>query len=172
MIIKRVFQNDDNRLLKDVQHDEYMRSVVRIFNAARAELAHADAIIGSNLLIVEKARATTAFDHRVLQDAHDIMAAAYRYRHDDGGQMQLFGDPDKQKDEYLRAWVDWLSEQLTELIRSPQFVRSVVECVIFANSVMGHAAEARLGDFLLEHYSAGDWAFPDGYLKVYPSIRS
>lgn len=172
MIIFRVYDNDCNKVLKRVQHDEYMRSIVSIFNVAKTALVRADAIIGSDLLIVEEARAVTTFDHRVLQDAHDIIAAAYRYQYDDGGQLHLFDESGAQRIRYLRQWTQWLADQLLELTGYPQFVRSVVECVIFSNTEMGYMAENRVCDILLTHYSAGDWAFPDYYLKVYKPARA
>ena len=172
MIVCRVFENDGNEALKDVQHGEYMRSVGSIFRAARAVLAQADAIIGSDLLIVERSRQVRTFDHRVLQDAHDILAAAFRHEADDGGQLILGEDAQAQLLRYRNQWLQWLDGKLQDLVRYPQFVRSVVECVIFQNTEMGYMAENRVGDILLTHFSAGDWAFPDGYLKTYQPARA
>ena len=167
MIISTVYVNDHSKLLKDAQHDGYFRSIGNIFKAARVELLRADAILGSNLLIAEKARDINTFDHRVLQDAHDIIAAAFRYQHDDGGQLRLGENPETQRLRYLRSWTLWLDEQLQELVHYTQFVRSTVECIVFSNTEVGYMAENRLCDLLLTHFSAGDWMFPDGYLKTY-----
>lgn len=167
MIITEVFENDQNKFLKKVQHDEYGQSIGRIFEAARSEFIHADAVLNAKLLMAEELRAVTTFDHRVLQDAHDIIAAAYRYRHDDGGQLQLGESRDTQQIRYLRQWTSWLTSQLKELVRYPQFVRPTVESVLFANTEMGYTAENRLCDTLLTHFSAGDWMKRDGYLKAY-----
>ena len=172
MIISKVYENDCNELLKDVQHDAYWRSIGSIFKAARAELLQADAILGTNLLIAEKARKVQALDHRVLQNAHDILAAAFRYHHDDGGQLALGESPDAQRLRYSIEWAQWLEEQLRELIKYPQFVRSTVECVIFSNGEVGYMAENRLSDLLLTHLSAGDWMYQDGYLKTYAASRA
>ena len=162
MIVTSVYKNDDNELLKMVQHDDYMRSVGSIFRAATSALVRADALLGTELLIVEKARAVTTFDHRALQGAHDILAATYRYRHDDGGQMRLFEEASAQATRYCAHWRMWLGEQLQELVEYPQFVRSVVESVIFANSVMGTLAERRACGVLHSHYSTGDWELLSG----------
>jgi hypothetical protein len=167
MIINEAFEGDLNKLLKNIQHDEYGRSVGRIFEAARSELIHAAAVLDAKLPLVDNARAVKNFDHRVLQDAHDIIAAAYRYRHDDSGQLELLEIYDLQPNRYLRHWTSWLGEQLKDLVRYPQFVRPTVESVLFANTDGGYMAENRLCDTLLTHYSAGDWMKRDGYLKVY-----
>jgi hypothetical protein len=157
MIVCQVFKDDCNDVLKDVQHEEYGRSIRDIFDAARSALVCADAIIGSDLLIVEKVRGVSAFDHRVLQDSHDIIAAAFRYQCDDGGQLSLFENADSQRLTYRARWVQWLSEQLQDLVKSPQFVRSVVECVLFSSTAIGYMAEKRLGDVLLTHYAIPGW---------------
>lgn len=157
MIVTSVYRNDDNALLMSVQHDDYMRSVGSIFRAATNALVRADDLLGTELLIVEKARAVTTFDHRTLQGAHDILAAAYRYRHDDGGQMMLFEEASAKAARYCVHWRAWLGEQLHDLVEYPQFVRSVVESVVFANSVMGALAEMRTCGLLHSHYSTGDW---------------
>ena len=109
MIITEVFENDQNKFLKKVEHDEYGQSIGRIFEAARSEFIHADAVLNAKLLMAEELRAVTTFDHRVLQDSHDIIAAAYRYRHDDGGQLQLGESRDTQQIRYLRQWTSWLT---------------------------------------------------------------
>lgn len=165
MIVCRVYESDNNELLKRTQHDEYMHIVGRIFHSARSTLVKADATLETNLLIAERARSVDGFDHRVLQDAHDIMAAAFRHLHDDGGQLGLFENAETQCTSYLTKWTAWLDNQLVELVQCPQFVRSAVECVLFSNAEMGYMAENRLCDFLLTYYGAGDWAYRNGYLK-------
>lgn len=167
MIIAEVFEGDQNRVLKNVQHDEYGHSIWRMFESARSEFIHADAVLVTRLPIVEQARAVKSFDHRVLQDAHDIIAAAYRFRHDDSCQLQLLESPDLQPIRYLRHWSNWLGGQLQELVRRPLFVRATVESVVFANTDIGYKAENRLCDTLLIHFSAGDWMSSDKYLKTY-----
>lgn len=172
MIVSRVYLGDENEILKQVQYDEDDRNIGRIFSSARAELAHVDAILDANLLITDTALAVERFDHRVLQGAHDIIAAAFRYHNDDGGQLRLFEDADTQRTRYVHEWNEWLEKQLLCFLRHPPFVRSVVECVIFANNVIGYMAEDRLCDFLLTHYNAIAWMRKDGYLKTYKSMST
>ena len=172
MIISQVYPGDENKILMQVQYDEYDRNIGRIFSSARDELAHADAILDAKLLITDTALAVKRFDHRVLQDAHDIIAAAFRYHNDDGGQLRLFEDAEKQRARYAHEWNEWLGRQLLLFLRYPVFVRSVVECVVFANNVMGYMAEDRLCAFLLSYYNAVDWMKEDGYLKVYKLVSS
>lgn len=158
-------------MLKDVQHDMYMRNVGAMFQTARRALAHADAVLGAGLLITEKAKSVESFDHRVLQDPHDIIAAAYRHEYDDGGQLQLW-PKSEQRSRYITGWSNWFQDQLVVLVEYPQFVRAVVEAVLFSNSTMGYIAEHNACDVLITHYSMEDWAFSDGYVKTYARVRT
>lgn len=167
MIVTNTFENDCNERLKLVQHDDYGRNVVKIFKAARSELIHANAILESHLLIVKKAKEVSSINHRALQDAHDILAAAFRYQWDDGGQLALFEKHDSQSSRYSFEWTSWLERQLQDLVRYPQLVRSVVQSVVFTNTEMGYMAEGQVCAFLLSYFNAEDWMFEDGYLETY-----
>ncbi|CAM5195708.1 hypothetical protein [Alishewanella longhuensis] len=169
MIVGYVFENDINDLLKGIQHDSYPQSVTKIFLSCRRAMSKAEAILGIFIDDVEKARDIVNFDHRVLQDAHDIIAAAYRYKFDDGGQLKLGESIEEQSHRYLSGWGNWLEQELDELTGYRRFAHSVIESVIYKNTDKGYKAEHSIADILLTHYSAEDWMPPDsGYLKAYP----
>jgi hypothetical protein len=167
LIISRCFPSDDNDLLKDVQHDLYLESVDRLFDAARKALVRADEILGTQLLIVEQAKAIDRFDHRVLQGAHDILAATYRHRDDDGGQLRLLEPPEVLRSRYSMAWQQWLNAQLDELAKLHGFVRSTVQAVLLANTELGYVAERELCALLVSRYDLSSWEGPGGYAAVY-----
>lgn len=175
MIISDVFPGDNNTTLKRVQHDLYPQSVVAIFEAALRTMVLADAVLMTNLELVTKAKAIERFDHRVLQDAHDILAARFRHLHDDGGQIDLL-DPADPNVMYIQAWSDWRASQLKELATYPDFVRSAVEAVVFANTEFGYIAEQQLCNTLITHVVMEDWAPSARYVSQYrglstPSMR-
>jgi len=167
MIIARAYPSDDNDLLKNMQHGLYSRHVCELFNAARRAMVWADAILGADLLVAEKARAVERFDHRVLQDAHDIMAAAFRHKCDDGGQHCLLEGECDVAERYRPMWIAWFTAELETLAKSPRFVRSVVQTVLLANTELGYAAERDVCDLLITHFGMNDWGYADGYVKVY-----
>jgi hypothetical protein len=169
MIVGYVFENDSNDNLKEIQHYRYPQSVTRIFLSCRRAMSKAEAVLGICHVDVEKAREIVNFDHRVLQDTHDIIAAAYRYKFDDGGQLKLGESIGEQSNRYLSGWVNWLEQELDELTGYRGFAHSVIESVIHENTETGYQAEYAAVDILLSHYSAEDWMRPDrGYLKAYP----
>jgi len=167
MIICKVYPSDDNKTLKRIQNDHYSSYVSELFSAAKKKFIQADAILNANLKITASAKIIEHFDHRVLQDAHDIIAATYRYRFDDGSQRDLFESDDELRNRYLEGWAEWFFAELETLVNHPDFVRSVVECVVFANSQPGRIAENMLCSVLITHYGLEDWSNADGYVATY-----
>jgi hypothetical protein len=171
LITGRAYPSDENDLLKNVQHDLYSRHVSELFDAARKAMVWADDVLGADLLVAKKARAVERFDHRVLQDAHDIMAAAFRHGYDDGGQHLLLEGERDLRERYRLAWLAWFAAELETLAKSPRFVRSVVQTVLLANTELGYAAERDVCDLLITRFGMENWGFADGYVKVY-RVRS
>ena len=167
MIVGCAYPSDDNDLLQSVQHDLYGRSVAELFDAARKAIVWADEVLGANLLIAEKARRVEGFDHRVLQDAHDIMAAAFRHEYDDGGQHRLLEGERDLCERYRSEWATWFADELETLAKSPRFVRSVVQSVLLENTELGYAAERELCNVLITRFGMDNWGSADGYVKVY-----
>ncbi len=172
MIICRTYSSDDNELLKYAQHDSYMQNVGALFHGARTALVYAEAVLGTDLLIVEKAKAIDQLDHRVLQDPHDIIAAAYRHLHDDGGQYRLLHRNHDLRSRYNADWNEWFSAEIQALVKHVRFVRSVVESFVFTNSPLGPVAEHSVCDVLMTRYGMEDWGFADGYVKTYAPVRA
>ncbi len=167
MIICKVYPSDDNKTLKRIQNDHYSSYVSELFSAAKRKFIQADAILNANLKITASAKIIDNFDHRVLQDAHDIIAATYRYRFDDGLQGDLFESEDELRKRYLVGWEEWFFAELETLVNYPDFVRSVVECVVFANTQLGYTAENTVCNVLIYRYGLEDWSYADSYVATY-----
>ena len=171
MIIGEVYSADNNKALKVAQHETYSHNIVAIFEMARSEFVRADAILNAQLLIAETAESINKFDHRVLQDAHDIMAAAYRYRCDDGGQLRLWPEGGE-RSRYGPQWNRWFTLELEKIIKNPSFVRAVVEAVVFSNTELGYMAEHRMCQFLVAYYEMERWAYPHHYVRLYAEDKT
>lgn len=171
MIVGTIYPGDRNGVLKAVQYELYWDHVAQLFGVARAALIQADELLGTDLLIAQKARATEIFGHRVLQDAHDIMAAAFRYNHDGCGQLSLLDSGQEHEVRYREAWQEWFAAELRVLASSPKFVRSVVQAVLLANTELGYAAERAACSHLVVRYGVADWGFAAGYAKTYGARR-
>lgn len=172
MIVFNVYEHDTNEVLKLAQHDCYGGKVAHMFAQAQRRFIQADMILQTNLPIIKEIHPIDRIDHRVLQDAHDIIAAAYRYDCDDGGQLNLFRQDKNSREDHIRKWTQWYESKITELLENPAFVRFVVLAVLHTNTKTGYEFEHRLCDFLICHFSMGDWSGKVSYLKTYPELKS
>lgn len=172
MMVFNVYEHDTNEVLKWAQHDCYGGKVTHMFEQTKRRFIQADMILQTNLPIIKEIRAIERLDHRVLQDAHDIIAAAYRHRHDDGGQLNLFRQDQKLEDYYASKWTQWYEDKITELLEYPSFVRFVVLAVLHSNSKTGYEFEHRLCGFLTDYFGMQNWNSTVGYVKTYAELKS
>ncbi|AUC88561.1 hypothetical protein CW735_10500 [Alteromonas sp. MB-3u-76] len=153
MIVGDEFQNDNNGALKNIQEKLYGQSVSVIFQVAREQYITADSILEAKHPYIPLLIKMEFFDHRVLQSAHDTIAAAFRYKNQNIKQLDLFENVKEESNEYIKFWNDWLYDELCVLKGNAIFVRNVVEAVIHSSNERGYAAEERLHEFLVDYYS-------------------
>jgi len=95
-------------------------------------------------------------DHRTLQDAHDILAAAWRWqfllRESELFQKAAHGDLDVE-----RAWLSWLSDEVDGWIDAPEVIRLIQIILSNQNEPTGYAAETMLSLGLLERFAEAKW---------------
>ena len=96
------------------------------------------------------------FDHRTLQAAHDLLAAAWRYR-SNCGQARLPFDGKNSIDEVHVLWLEWLRHEVTEWRHLPHLVRLVQLILANQNEPAGYAAEAKLCTQILDRFSDVPW---------------
>lgn len=166
MIVASQFEGDTNKVLQDAQHESYWENIGLVFLVCAEKMIEASELIQIDAEIATQLRRIESFDHRVLQDTHDIIAAYYRYINSDFPQLPL---PliERTKQRYTLEWSSWLRDELKELSRSPYFVRGVVNAVLFANNQMGYMSENQIGSYLVSRYRMRTWARADWYVKVY-----
>ncbi|MCP9478738.1 hypothetical protein NNA33_12490 [Marisediminitalea aggregata] len=153
MIVGNRFENDNNEALKNVQEKSYGQSLSSMFNVAKKQYITADSILQANHPNIPLLNKINSFDHRVLQAAHDNIAAAFRYRNQNIKQLNLFDNIKDEPNEYMKLWKDWLCDELSELKENANFVRNVIEAVIHSNEEQGYAAEDRLHELLVNYYA-------------------
>jgi len=93
-----------------------------------------------------------SFDHRTLQDIHDLIAAWFRFSQDDGGQLRLGETDEGYQDRLADEWRTFFEEEVGRLTSDDEFVRAVLVAAAFGNTDRGYAAEAQLREFLKERY--------------------
>ncbi len=156
MIVSSRFDGDDWEALQWAQHDAYhdalgilMRENERAYrNAAIITGAQNDPIYDSLTALGHR------IDHRILQNAHDHLAAAWRNRN-------RFIQPDLlikcSVEEMAQDWLGWLQKEVSTWLRDfPQIVRLVCLIIVQQNVKSGYEAEQALQQELGRTYPLGD----------------
>jgi hypothetical protein len=156
MIIGSKFPGDDHDAAMSVQHALYGEAVGMLARLARDRLARADLAAGGETVIGSLLRGRTSFDHRVLQDAHDLIAAEFRFtRHG-----HLFrGAHETERVWELRIaglWWAFLVKEADRLLERADFLHAILSALAFQNSPAGYRAEDEARVILETEYM--EWA--------------
>ena len=158
------FPGDTNETLKLVQHGCYWGNVGQLFIAARDRYARACRFIGFETVVFKRIIKIDGFDHRVLQCAHDKIAAYYRFAHDDGGQMTLFpleepvptffydSEKPSYEEELLWKWNQFYHKEVKQLAREDNIACAILNAVLYQNTPKGYEAEDLLIELLEYRY--------------------
>lgn len=164
MIVGYEFPGDTNKTLKLVQHGCYWGKVGQLFTAARDRYVAACRFIGFETVVCKRIIKIDGFDHRVLQTAHDKIAAYYRFAHDDGGQMPLFPleepvpmlvyDSEKAsyEEELLWKWSQFYNQEVKQLAGEDNIAHAILNAVLYQNTPKGYEAEDLLAERLEYRY--------------------
>ena len=142
MWVGREFAGDDNRSLKDVQFRLYGEMLTQLFSRARVRYLDACRLVQVQNELAVQARAMDFFDHRTLQDAHDLIAAWYRFSRDDGGQLRLGESPEQYEERLASEWREFFDQEVAGLIGLDKFTRDIL------------TAEAGVREDLKERYAS------------------
>ena len=102
--------------------------------------------------------AVNCYDHRTLQDAHDLLAAAWRFQ--DGGsyrQGKLSFAGEAPFDDVQVLWLNWLRHEVDGWTSSPHLVRSVQIILSNQNKPLGYMAESKLCLDIFDRFSNIPW---------------
>ena len=164
MVVSYEFPGDDNNTLKMVQYGCYWGKVWQLFAAARGRYIKASRLIGFETVVFKRIIKIDELDHRVLQGAHDKIAAYYRFAHDDGGQMTLFSleqpirtyfpesDEARYKAKLLSEWTQFYNEEVDKLAEDNAIAHTILHAVLYENTPEGYEAEDQLARLLDDWY--------------------
>lgn len=144
MIVGSRFEGDDDAAAMALQHDVYREAIGIVGFRCQAFYLAAAQLILPTAELVAALRPLDGFDHRVLQRAHDHLAAFWRWR---AGATHpvLPGLRDDATTQH--AWLNWLRAEVDDWRdHQPEIVRTVCVVLAHANTEPGYAAEDRLCD--------------------------
>ena len=162
MIVGSRFFGDNNEVLAWAQEGVYWTLLPYLFLYPKGIYLRAVNYTGVETDLYRKVKGKDRFDHRVLQDAHDKIAAYYRYLYPDKmGQLILpFIIPDRKHlslvaflDEiYKREWCSYWYREVRKLSKEPITVRAILTAVAYQNTDDGYEAEELLLEILHDCY--------------------
>ena len=156
MIVSSLFRDDVDDRTKWAQHDVYDASLSIIVHGC---IRHVQA--AAALLEVGWPPAWSSdpiYDHRTLQDTHDVLAAAWRSIADTAqpGLPAPVGDPDLARP-LMQQWHDWLRAEVAAWVGHPRLVRLLMTILAHQNIRRGYDAEEALTQALRERFSGVPW---------------
>jgi hypothetical protein len=153
MLVAPAFDGDDNEVLQLVQYHMYLDSVGRISAAAREALTEYERTIGRPTRAGAILKEQLSVDHRVLQLAHDFIAAEFRSFRKDLHPRPRWRSEEAYK--YLLAveWHAWLMSQVDRHMRDDRLVRELCNAMAFANTPTGREAEEYIRWHMRNSYS-------------------
>lgn len=152
MNVTDCFEGDTNSVLKGIQHDLYSQLVGELFYRAKERYMSAARLLSVETEIMKVVADKHSFDHRVLQDSHDKIAAHYRFVHDNGGQPPLFPEGGSYEDHLRWSWTGFFHFEVRQLIEDDAIAREILRAVGYQNTEPGYAAEATLRGLLEDRY--------------------
>lgn len=153
MIVADRFEGDDVVLARE-QHDVYGDALGIILGGCRSHFVNACHIAGGEDPLDRWPRDKSNIDHRTMQDAHDLLAAAWRFRVRPP-QLSLLAPEPKRSD--VGAWLQWLRAEIAGWNAHPDLVRLVLTIVTDQNAVAGYVAEDELTSLLRARFCVVPW---------------
>jgi hypothetical protein len=157
VIVGTFFKCDDDTEAAWKQHDVYGEALGAIIRTSNRLALFAKSLLDDkshpNWGTIETC------DHRTLQGAHDLLAAAWRFRHN-FRQSEL---PLERSPELLvphtpeNLWLWWLRDEIEKWVWQPELVRDVQQILANQNQPAGYAAESRLCLALLDRFHDVPW---------------
>ena len=154
MIVGSYFEGDVDMEVAWKQHDVYQQALGIIVSQCNLYTEFARTLLDDadhpEWGTVER------FDHRTIQNAHDLLAAVWRFQNDFRQAGLPFVDKNS-LDEVQTLWLDWLRHEITGWINSPDRVRLVQLILTYQNELPGYMAEAQLALYIINWFTDVPW---------------
>ena len=153
MIVGSYFEGDDKEVAWK-QHDVYGVALATIVSTCNLHTNRARALLNSSEH--PEWGETKCHDHRTLQCAHDLLAAAWRSRNE-FRQTSLLPGENRTLDDVHLLWLDWLRNEIAGWSTLPHLVRSVQLILTNQNEQLGYEAESQLCIDIIDRFPDVPW---------------
>jgi hypothetical protein len=158
MIVGQFYDGDWDDRLKWEQHDVYGDALGIIVSVCRNHVKLACALLQAPW--PEQWESNFRFDHRTLQDVHDILAAAWRHTASPTQPTLPFDDAPSEAGERVSKWLQWLRVEIESWRKDPHMIALVFTILANQNKEKGYQAEEELAERLYERIPAVPWRRP------------
>lgn len=149
------FDGDDDKKLMLIQHDCYWSSTLQLFHQC---------VEGQT-----EVNLPWKIDHRTIQDAHDLFAAAFRYDFKNSSGYEKTSEDiilglahqssrQKTEDEIINDWHDWLTNALDG---EDKIISELQTIYMNQNVAIGYEAEDKLRVLIIQKFSHLNWCDSD-----------
>lgn len=164
MIVGYSYRGDDNDALKAAQHDVYWDAIVIIVSACKKHVPTAVRSLGIRDADYSAFSSLRTFDHRTVQDVHDLAAAYWRFLQD--AKQRRAADSAQFRLPKQQAWIDWLWIEAELWWDEPELVCAIATAVQFANTDRGYDAEEDALERLRDRYMRRSRGFENAVADV------
>jgi hypothetical protein len=154
MIVSSCYQGDDNEELRHAQFEVYNSALGILVSRSNRFARTAKRLLETDL--PENWGTVSLFDHRTLQMAHDLLAAAWRFAQ--SRQFELRLDRNSLATDHQCHWLEWLRGQVDEWIDSPYLHRHIQQVLANQSSTIGFEAQTNLCRAILTRFPEVPWA--------------
>ena len=154
MIDGNCFDGDDDDAVAQLQHDVYREALRIIVSTCNQYAVFARGVLNDTRHLDWGTVRT--FDHRTLQGAHDLLAAAWRHR-SDYRQPELPFEAEEALSHVKEHWLRWLQQEVTDWLTQPKLIRLVQVILTNQNTAPGYTAEVQLSLEILERFYEVPW---------------
>ena len=155
MIVGSCFPGDIHTHVMLIQEDMYGVCLGKLFDSAARRYKYAESVLMSATVPGVLAPPRVNFDHRVLQAAHDLIAARFRFLHSEELHPVLPVNPELTETGRIQImWLKFCEAEVERLVECSDFARAVVLAVAYENTKRGYEAEDTLRNFLEVQYGS------------------
>lgn len=152
MWVLPMFEGDKNVSLMDVQHSEYGNALHCLLKTSARHFATYYMHALTRPDYVTKLVDIKSFDHRTLQEAHDKIAASFRFHFCTKDEIDSYPADFDFKQYYLQSWRIYYNLEAENFSIIDDIAIAIMECVAYENTLKGYKAEGVLNKFLGNRY--------------------
>ena len=159
MFIGSIFESDDDVNIMRIQHNSYGDALYIIQTGCMRHIDMAKSMIlhdSNRDNYKEWGHVPNYTDHRTLQWAHDLLAAAWRYSLITEAIPLVFAPPGKIP-YYNSYWLSWLRDEIDSWWRFPEMVRAVQIILLNQNMPFANHAEKVLAYWIVYKFDKIPW---------------